>query len=295
MGEEFVRAVDLILECRGRVVVVGMGKSGLVGRKIASTLNSTGTPAFFLHAAEGLHGDLGMVVRGDVAFLLSKSGETEELCQLLNLFRRLKVPTIGLLGSLDSTLGRACDVALDVSVKEEACPHDLAPTASTTAALALGDALAMALLMERGFGPADFAILHPGGVLGKRLLLKVEDVMLTGNDVPSVSFETTMREAVLEMMAKRGITAVVDGDRSVVGVVTNGDLVRLMRTTDQIFGVPVREVMNPRPKTVRPETLAVTALNRMETFGIMAMPVVDGKGSLVGIVHLHDLMRAGVV
>lgn len=295
IGPSFVDAVDRLYACRGRVIVTGIGKSGLVGRKIAATLTSTGTPSVFLHPAEGVHGDAGMALRGDVVLALSKSGETPELIELLGLFKRFDLPIMAMVGRSDSTLGRNADVVLDVSVAQEACPHDLTPTASTTAMVALGDALAMALLTRRAFQPEEFALFHPGGSLGKRLLLKVNDVMVTGQDCPEVHVDATMREAVLEMAQKRGTVPIVDDDRRVVGVVTNGDLMRLMRQTEHVFPIPVRDVMTTSPKVTRPDALAAAAINQMENHGIVALPVVDADGRLEGIVHLHDCMRAGVV
>ena len=294
IGPAFVEALDLLYECRGRAIVTGMGKSGLVGRKIAATLTSTGTPALYLHPAEGIHGDAGMALRGDVVLALSKSGETPELIELLAVFKRFQLPVVAMVGRTDSTLGRHADVVLDVSVPQEACPHDLTPTASTAAMLALGDALAMALLTRRDFRPEEFAAFHPGGALGKRLLLKVEDVMVTGSDCPEVHVAATMREAVLEMAQKRGTVPIVDDDRRVVGVVTNGDLMRLMRQTDHVFPIPVRHVMSSNPKVTRPDALAATAINQMENHGIVAIPVIGEGDRLVGIVHLHDCLRAGV-
>lgn len=295
LGPSFCEAIDHLYACRGRAIVTGMGKSGLIGRKIAATLTSTGTPSVFLHPAEGVHGDAGVAMKGDVVVALSKSGETREVIELLNVFKRFDLPVIGIVGELDSTLGRRADVALDCSIDQEACPHDLTPTASTTAMLALGDALAMALLTRRDFQPEDFAVFHPGGSLGKRMLLVVEDVMLTDEEVPAVPETATMKEAVLEMAHKRGTVPVVDGENRVVGVVTNGDLMRLMEDTDRVFDLPVHEVMTKDPKVIGPDALAATAVNQMENHGIVAMPVVDEDGRLIGIVHLHDCMRAGVV
>jgi arabinose-5-phosphate isomerase len=295
LGPGFVEAVERLYGCRGRTIVTGMGKSGLVGRKIAATLTSTGTPAVYLHPAEGVHGDAGVAIKGDVVIALSKSGETGELLQLLSVFKRFDLPVVALVGAPDSTLARHADVVLDCSIAEEACPHDLTPTASSTAMLAMGDALAMALLTRRDFRPEEFAVFHPGGSLGKRLLLTVGDVMLTGDDVPSVPVEATMREAIVEMAHKRGTVPVVDQGRRVVGVVTNGDLMRLMEEDDQVFAVPVRDVMSRDPKTVGADTLAATAINVMENHGIVALPVVDSEAHLLGIVHLHDCLRAGVI
>lgn len=295
LGPAFVTAVDHLYECRGRVILTGIGKSGLIARKIAATLTSTGTPSVFLHPAEGVHGDAGMAMKGDVVLALSKSGETREIVELLSVFKRFDLPVIAMVGDVDSTLGKHGDVALDCSIDQEACPHDLTPTASTTAMLAMGDALAMALLTRRDFQPEEFAQFHPGGALGKRLLLTVADVMVTGAECPSVSVDASMREAVLEMAHKRGTVPVVDEGRRVVGVVTNGDLMRLMESTDRVFDIPVREVMTESPKTIGPEALGASAVNQMENHGIVAMPVVDERGALVGIVHLHDLMRAGIL
>lgn len=295
LGPAFVAAVDALYGCRGRAIVTGMGKSGLIARKVAATLTSTGTPSVYLHPAEGVHGDAGLAMRGDVVVALSKSGETSELLALLGLFKRFDLPIVALAGSPASTLGRHADVVLDCSIDQEACPHDLTPTASTTAMLAMGDALAMALLTRRDFRPEEFAVFHPGGALGKRLLLTVADVMVAGEDCPAVTVAATMREAILEMAHKRGTVPVVDEERRVVGVVTNGDLMRLMEETDRVFDLPVRAVMTPDPKVTRPDALAAVAVNRMENHGIVALPVVDDDHRLVGIVHLHDCMRAGVV
>ena len=294
LGPSFAQAVDLLYGCRGRAIVTGMGKSGLVGRKIAATLTSTGTPSLFVHPAEGVHGDAGVAMSVDVVIALSKSGETGELIDLLSLFKRFGLPVIAITGRPGSTLARHADVALDGSVDQEACPHDLTPTASTAAMLALGDALAMALLTRRDFRPEEFAAFHPGGALGRRLLLTVSDVMVTGKECPSVPVSATMREAILEMAHKRGTVPVVEEGR-VVGVVTNGDLMRLMEETDRVFEMPVRDVMTREPRVTRPDALAAAAVNQMENHGIMAMPVVDEDARLVGIVHLHDCMRAGVV
>jgi arabinose-5-phosphate isomerase len=295
LGPSFVDAVERLFTCRGRTIVTGMGKSGLVGRKIAATLTSTGTPAVYLHPAEGVHGDAGLALKGDVVIALSKSGETGELLQLMGVFKRFDLPVIALIGVPDSTLARRADVVLDCSIAEEACPHDLTPTASSTAMMAMGDALAMALLTRRDFQPEDFAVFHPGGSLGKRLLLTVADVMVTGDEVPSVPRDATMREAIVEMAHKRGTVPIVDEELRVVGVVTNGDLMRLMERTEQVFSVPVSEVMSRAPKTIAPDALAASAVNQMENHGIVALPVVDGDGRLIGILHLHDCMRAGVV
>jgi len=294
LGEPFLRAVEHIQAAAGRVIVSGIGKSGIIGRKIAATLTSTGTPAVFLHPVEGLHGDLGIVGRDDVAILISKSGESSELTGLVDYLSRLGVPIIALTGRVDSTLARAASVVLDCSVAEEACPFDLAPTTSTTATLAMGDALAVALLLRRGFTREDFARLHPGGALGRKLTLRVRDVMLR-EDYPFMSVDGRMRECIVLLAEKRGTVPIIDDDRRVVGVVTAGDLTRLMETEEQIFEVPVSRVMNRNPKLTEPDVLASAAVFLMEKHGIMALPVVDADRRLLGIVHLHDLMRAGAV
>ncbi|RMG61057.1 MAG: KpsF/GutQ family sugar-phosphate isomerase [Calditrichaeota bacterium] len=295
LDENFVRAVEMILQCRGRVIVTGLGKSGVIGRKIAATLASTGTPSYFLHAAEGLHGDLGVVNREDVVICLSKSGTTEEIAHLLPVLRSLKVRIIAITANPVSPLARYSDAVLNIGSVTEACPHDLAPTSSTTAMLALGDALAITLLEMRGFSREDFAFLHPAGTLGKRLLLLVDDVMETGPRVPFVPEEASMKQAVLEMAEKRGICMVVTPDKKVLGVITTGDLNRLVEHTENFFHIPVREVMNPDPKVISVGTLAYTALKKMEHYRIIAMPVLDDSRRLVGVVHLHDLMQAGLV
>jgi arabinose-5-phosphate isomerase len=293
LDDAFVQAVDLLARSEGRVIVSGIGKSGIIGRKIAATLTSTGTPATFLHPVEGLHGDLGIVGREDVAILISKSGESEEMRGLLEYLSRLGVPMIALTGRVQSTLGRTATVALDCSVAEEACPHDLAPTTSTTVTLALGDALAVALLETKGFTRDDFARLHPGGALGRKLTLRVADVMLTA-DYPWLRESATMRECVVLLAEKRGTVPIVDAERRVIGVVTAGDLTRLMERSEKFFDMHVGQIMNREAKTIESDELAAGAVFIMEKFGIMALPVVaDGK--LVGIVHLHDLMRAGAV
>ena len=293
LGDEFARAVELIARSHGRVIVAGVGKSGLIGRKIAATLTSTGTPATFLHPVESVHGDLGIVGQGDVAVLISKSGESEELLPLLDQLKRLGVQVIALTGDASSTLARHADVSLDAGVREEACPHDLAPTTSTTAALALGDALAVALLQEKGFEREDFARLHPGGALGRRLLTRVSDVMIA-DALPLLSSDATMRDAVVLLAERRGIAIAVDAERRVEGVVTAGDLTRLMERERDVFDVPVRSVMNRSPKLARHDELASAAVYRMEQHGIMAMPVLGEDDRIAGVVHLHDLMRAGV-
>lgn len=293
LGPPFVAAVEAILAATGRVIVAGVGKSGLVARKIAATLTSTGTPATFLHPVEALHGDLGIVGPGDVAILLSKSGETDELRGLVEYFGRTGVTRVVLTGRATSSLARHAEVVLDCAVAEEACPHDLAPTTSTTAALAMGDALAVALLERRGFGRDDFARLHPGGALGRKLL-RVGDVMIS-DDYPVLPPSATMRECVVLLAEKRGTVAIVDGEHRLRGVVTAGDLTRLMEREEAFFDVRVEEVMTREPRYAKPEQLGAEAVGVMERAGIMALPVTDGEEKVIGMVHLHDLMRAGAV
>jgi arabinose-5-phosphate isomerase len=293
LGTGFAKAVDLVSSSAGRVIVSGVGKSGHVARKIAATLTSTGTPASFLHPVEGLHGDLGLVGSNDVALLLSKSGESAELLTLLEHLRRFGVRTIAITGVTDSTLGRECDAVLDAWVREEACPHDLAPTTSTTAALALGDALAVSVLERKGFRREDFARFHPGGALGRKLVTRVRDLM-ERDRLPVLGPAATMREAVVWLAERRGIVVVVTPDRRVAGVFTAGDLTRLLERTSDIFSMTIESVMTRTPRTASVEELASAAVYRMEQSGIMAMPVVDDTQNLVGVVHLHDLMRAGV-
>ena len=294
LGDSFVRAVELIAASPGRVIVAGVGKTGIIARKIAATLTSTGTPAIFLHPVESVHGDLGLVGANDVAIMVSKSGATQELLVLLQELKRLGVSVISLTGAPDSQLARFSDIVLDSSVREEACPHDLAPTTSTTVALALGDALAVALLEHKGFRREDFARLHPGGSLGRQLLIRVADVMVA-DDLPSLPESATMREAVVQLAERRGIVMVVDDRGRLEGVLTAGDLTRLMEREENVFPVPVTAVMNTDAKRANPDELGSAVVYRMEQHGIMAMPVLDDAGRVVGVVHLHDLMRAGVV
>lgn len=293
LDASFERAVELIGSATGRVIVSGVGKSGIIGRKIAATLTSTGTPAFFLHPVEGLHGDLGIVNRDDVAIVISKSGESDEMRGLFDYLSRLGVHMIGMTGRPASSLARACRVVLDCSAHEEACPHDLAPTTSTTVTLAIGDALAVALLQKRGFSREDFARLHPGGALGRKLTLTVRDVMVA-TDYPVLGPGSTMREAIVLLAEKRGTVPIAE-QGMVVGVVTAGDLTRLMERNESFFDLPVSEVMNRSPKLIEADALASAAVFIMEKHGIMALPVVEGSKKLVGIVHLHDLMRAGAI
>ena len=296
LDERFERAVELLRGCAGRVIVTGMGKSGLIGRKIAATLASTGTPAHFLHPAEGVHGDLGMVARGDVVLALSNSGETDEALAILPPLKRLGVPIVLLTGNPTSSLARQCEVVLDVSVAEEACPMNLTPTSSTTAALAVGDALAMVLLELRGFRPEDYAALHPRGSLGWRALFRVADLMLTGDAVPVVPENTPLRQVIVEMTQKRkGMTTVIDGAGRLAGVVTDGDLRRLHLTGKPIDDLSAGQVASAEPKTIRAEDLASKALEVMETWQITSLVIVDEARRPVGLIHLHDILRAKIV
>ncbi|HEY5512652.1 MAG TPA: KpsF/GutQ family sugar-phosphate isomerase [Geomonas sp.] len=294
---EFERAVEMILAASGRVVVTGMGKSGLIGQKIASTMASTGTPAFFLHPAEGIHGDLGMIMRGDVVIAISNSGETDEVVRILPVIKRLGASLIAMAGNPGSTLAKSGDVFLDISVKEEACPLGLAPTASTTVTLAMGDALAVALLVSRGFKAEDFAMFHPGGTLGRRLLLKVEDIMHTGASLPLVASGTLMREALFVITDRGlGITGVTADDGALIGVITDGDLRRALGRGLDIINLPASELMQGKPKRICRGELAARALQQMEQYSITSLFVFDDATSAapVGIVHLHDLLKAGI-
>jgi arabinose-5-phosphate isomerase len=294
----FADAVRLLLACRGRVVVMGMGKSGHVGRKLAATLASTGTPAMFVHPAEASHGDLGMITEADAVLALSNSGESEELSAILPLIKRMGVPLVALTGRTDSTLGRHAEVALDTSVAKEACPHNLAPTASTTAQLALGDALAVALLDARGFKADDFARSHPGGALGRKLLTHVGDVMRSGADVPQVAPDASLMDLMREISAKGlGMSAVVDAGRA-IGIFTDGDLRRLIERAGSgadLRNLRARDVMHPDPRTVRSDALAVEAADLMEAQRITSVLVVDAEGRLTGALNSNDLMRAKVI
>lgn len=297
LGSNFEKAVESIYECRGRVVVTGMGKSGLVGKKIAATLASTGTPAFFLHPAEAGHGDLGMVTSRDVLLAISNSGETEEIVGLIPFLKRFNLCLISITGNPNSTLSRAADVTLDVSVKEEAYPFGIVPTASTTAAMAIGDALAVALLVKKGLKEEDFAFFHPGGSIGKKLLITVQDLMHKGDNIPKVFLDTPMSKAVIEMSSKRlGHTIVLDNNGRVAGIIADGDVRRgLEKWGGQLFELTAKEVMSGTPKTLREEELAAKALSIMESHSITALVVLDGDGRAIGIIHLHDILKQGIV
>ncbi|WP_382327966.1 SIS domain-containing protein [Hydrogenophaga sp. UC242_50] len=299
LDASFARAIELVLGIPGRVVVMGMGKSGHIGRKIAATLASTGTPAMFVHPAEASHGDLGMITSADMVLGISNSGESEELTAILPLIKRMGVPLLAITGRPDSTLGRHANVVLDASVDKEACPHNLAPTASTTAQLALGDALAVALLDARGFKADDFARSHPGGALGRKLLTHVSDVMRSGDEAPRVGLDAGLMELMREISAKGlGMTAIVDSGERVVGIFTDGDLRRLIEKTGSgadLRTLVARDVMHPQPRTVRPDALAVEAAGLMEADRITSVLVVDGAGRLQGALNSNDLMRAKVI
>ena len=300
IDESFDRALEVLFSCPGRVVVTGMGKSGHIGNKIAATLASTGTPALFLHPAEGIHGDLGMVTKGDLVIALSNSGETEELSRMLPSLKRIGIKIIALTGNLESTLARNSDVVIYVGVKEEACPLGLAPTASTTATLAMGDALAVVLLNRKGFREEDFACFHPGGSLGKRLLLRVRDIMHTGEAVPKVSVDTLIKDAIYEISSKKmGVTAVLDPAGKLLGVISDGDLRRWMERTEKtgenLLAKKAGDIMTPDPKVIAKDALAAEAMAIMENSSITCLMILDAERRPEGVIHLHDLLKAGVV
>ena len=295
INEDFVNTVETIFASKGRVVLTGMGKSGLIARKIVATLNSTGTAAIYLHPTDALHGDLGMVRSEDVVILISKSGETEEISNLLPMLKRMNVKLISMCGNKESKLARECDLFLNIAVKEEACPYDLAPTASTTATLALGDALAVSLLKKRNFTAKDFAFLHPGGSLGKRLSLKIKEVMITGEKIPKVNTDTSIKDVIIEITSKRlGTTCVLDENGKLDGIITDGDLRRLLEITLDITGLSASDVMTTKPKVLKEEYLASFALQQMENFKITSLVIVDDQNHPVGIIHLHDLINLGL-
>lgn len=296
LDNSFAKAVEIILGCKGRVVVIGMGKSGLIGKKIAATLASTGTPAFFMHPAEGMHGDLGMLVKGDVVIGISNSGETEEMKVLLPLIKRLGSKLIAIVGKKDSTLGRESDCILDASIEKEACPLNLAPTASTTVALALGDALAVALVECRGFKAEDFAMFHPSGSLGKRLLTTVDDLMHKGNEVPKVYESDTVEKAVQEINEKRfGCTAVMNDKNELTGIITDGDLRRALTKYNTVQNLKVSDIMTHNPKMIKKHELAAKALHIMEEYKISSLFIIDNNKTPEGILHFQDLLKYGLV
>jgi arabinose-5-phosphate isomerase len=295
IDERFASAVEMIFSAKGRVIITGMGKSGLVARKIVATMNSTGTPAFFLHTSDAVHGDLGAVRQEDVVICISKSGETEELVELIPTFRQIGVQIISMVGQINSRLAKLSDVILDTGVEEEACPYDLAPTASTTAALVMGDALAISLLQKRNFTREDFARFHPGGILGRQLLLRVGEMMVSGSDVPIVCEHVTLSDAIVVISTKRlGATCVVNDQGILTGVITDGDLRRLLQRTTDISSLTAKQAMTRDPKTIRKDLLAAMALREMEQYSITQLIVVDEVKHPVGMLHLHDLVKAGI-
>lgn len=293
---QFSKAVDVLFQCKGKVVVSGMGKSGLIGQKIAATMASTGTPAFFLHPAEGIHGDLGMLGRSDVVIAISNSGETQEILQLLPHVERMGIPVVSMTGRMGSTLAKHSEVTLDVSVSEEACPMGLAPTASTTAMLAMGDALAVALLQKRGFKQEDFAQFHPGGTLGRRLLVRVKDLMHAGVDVPAVSESAPATAAILEITAKKlGMTTVTDTNGHLLGIITDGDLRRFIQQNGDFSKITAGALASRNPKLIGPDDLAARAVEMMERFSITTLVVTAADRRIAGVIHLHDLLKNGIV
>jgi len=295
IDDRFRAAVEVLLACRGRVIITGMGKSGIIASKIASTMTSTGTAAFFLHPAEGMHGDLGAVLKDDAVICISKSGNTEELLRIMPMFKRQGVPIIAIVGNMNSEIARRSDIVLDVSIQEEACPFNLVPSSSTTATLVMGDALALTLFQERGFSIEDFAMYHPGGNIGKNLLLKVDDVMRTGDDVPAVSEETVLPHAILTITSKRlGATCVLDSNGQLCGIITDGDLRRLLEQSHDVWHLKARDVMSRHPICVPAGILAAKAMNVMEDHSVNVLIVLDGDQKIAGMVHVHDLIKAGL-
>ncbi len=296
LSDSFTKSVEMILECKGRVVVTGMGKSGIIGKKIAATLASTGTPSFFVHPAEGVHGDIGMIVGGDVVLALSNSGETDEIKRLLPTIKRLGVGLISIVGNTSSTLAKMSDYVLDASIEKEACPLNLAPTASTTVSLALGDALAVALVECRQFRAEDFALLHPSGTLGKRLLLTVADIMHSGDDLPIININTSFKSSLDNITEKRlGCTAVVDNDNKVVGIITDGDIRRAMGKFDNVYEKVASDVMTTNPKMIARTELAASALRIMEDYKISSIFIADDNNKLEGVVHIQDILKSGII
>ena len=295
IGNDFAKAVEIMYKSKGRVILTGMGKSGLIARKIVATMNSTGTAAIYLHPTDALHGDLGMVRKEDVVIIISKSGMTDELARLFPMFKRLGVKIIAMSGNKDSDLAIESDIFLDISVKDEACPHDLAPTSSTTATLVMGDALSVALLEKRNFTLDDFAFLHPGGSLGKRLSLKIKEIMISGDGVPIVKENAEFKDVIFEMTSKRlGTTSVVDAEGKLKGIITDGDLRRPLERTTDINGLTAKDVMSKNPKVLQAEYLASFALQQMENYNITTLIIIDEENNPTGIVHLHDLIKLGL-
>ncbi len=296
IDDDFIKAVEIIHNSTGRVVVTGMGKSGLVGRKIAATLASTGTPSFFLHPAEASHGDLGMVTENDVVVAISNSGETEEVIRLIPYLKYFNVKLIAITGNKNSTLAKQADAVLDISVKEEACPFGFIPTSSTTATLAMGDALAVALIMRNGFKKEDFAVFHPGGSLGRRMLTKVKDLMHTGDELPTCFPDTSIIDALLEISSKRlGVTVIIDKDRKILGIITDGDIRRgIQKWGKELFELKASEIMTKSPKTINEDELAAVALSTMRKYSITSLVVPESDGKLKGLIHIHDILKKGI-
>ncbi len=296
VDKNFENAIKIILNCKGKVIITGLGKSGLIGQKISSTFSSTGTPSIFLHPVEAVHGDIGIIMKNDVVIIISQSGETEEVIELLPSLKRLSIPIIAITGKKNSTLAKKADCVLNSYVEKEACPMGLAPTASTTVQLAIGDSLAVTLLKIRNFKKEDFAMLHPGGSLGKKLILKVKDIMHTDEEVPYVGLNTKLKEAMLVMTNKRfGCTAVIDEKGFIAGIFTDGDLRRLFEKNENPYNLPMREIMIKNPKIIDEDELVITALSNMEKNAITVLLIPDKKGKLKGIIHLHDILKSGVI
>ena len=297
IDDTFVKTVDLLDKCKGRVVITGIGKSGIIGKKISATLASIGVPSIFLHAADGTHGDLGMITSNDIVIAISNSGESEEILNLLPAIKRFNVTLVSMTGNVNSTLAKKSNIVLNISVKEEACPLGLVPTASTTATMALGDALAMALLDKRGFKEKDFAVLHPGGSLGKKLLIQVDDLMHIGSNIPIINKDAPLKDVIMEISSKKlGMAIVVNQDDKVLGIITDGDLRRLMEKKEKdIFKTTAEEMMSTNPKTIEKNALAARALQIMEKHSITSLIITNGSKGPTGIIHLHDILKAGVV
>lgn len=295
LNGDFSNAVDLIYKSKGRVVVTGIGKSGIIAQKIVATLNSTGTPAVFMHSADSVHGDLGMIQQGDVLVCISKSGDSDELINLLKAIKHLGVKVISIVGDVNSKIKEYSDIVIDASVEQEACPYNLAPTTSTTVALALGDAIAISLLRKKDFSKEEFAMLHPGGVLGKKLLLRVHDLMVSGKDIPVVNENASFKDTVVEISSKRlGCTCVVSSNKKLKGIITDGDIRRLLQDTNEISKLRAKELMSKNPKTINENMLGETALELMEKYSITQLIITDKKKIPTGVVHLHDLVKAGL-
>lgn len=296
INHNFLEAIEIIFLCKGKIIVTGVGKSGIIGRKIAATLTSTGTPAFFFHSADGMHGDLGIITKQDIILAISNSGETKEIIDLLPSIKRKGIKLICITSKLNSTLAKCSDITLDIGVEKEACPLNLAPTASSTATLAIGDALAITLLEKRNFRQEDFVTIHPGGSLGKKLFFKVSDLMHVYQDIPKVTINTSMKDTLIEMSSKKlGFTCVVDQEEKLVGIITDGDLRRLLEKTQDIWNLPAKEAMTKDPKTIAKEDLATKAVAIMENHAITSLVIIDNNKKIEGVIHLHDLLKAGVM